>query len=131
VVTVQNNLHNIVDFGATLGGYIVKDKLWFFVGVQPSFQRYSWTRSFNTARLDADGNPQPDPATGNIIYDPIANSDQRRFSDEKSINFIGKLTSSPARTTGSASRSPVHDHRRWRRLVPQPPPGGSPVRATA
>jgi hypothetical protein len=110
VVTVQNNLHNIVDFGATLGGYIVKDKLWFFVGVQPSFQRYSWTRSFNTARLDADGNPQPDPATGNIIYDPIANSDQRRFSDEKSINFIGKLTflaSSDHRLSVSVTGTPT------------------------
>ena len=92
VITVQNNLHNIVDFGATLGGYILKDKLWFFAGIQPSYQRYSWTRNFNTARLDGSGNPLADPTTGTIVYDPIPNSDQRRFSDEKSINFIGKLT---------------------------------------
>ena len=92
VVTVSNNLYNIGDFGATLGGYIVKDRIWFFAGVQPSFQRYSWTRHYSQARVDASGNPVTDPTTGNIVYDPIANSDQRRFSDEKSLNFIGKLT---------------------------------------
>ncbi len=92
MVSVSNNLHNIGDFGATLGGYIIKDRIWFFVGVQPSFQRYSWTRHYGQTRLDAGGNPATDPTTGNIIYDPIANSDQRRFSDEKSVNFIGKLT---------------------------------------
>ncbi len=92
VVSVTNDLYNIGDFGATLGGYIVKDRLWFFAGVQPSFQRLSWTRSFNTAQVDASGNPVADPITGQIVYTPIANSAQRRFSDEKSINFIGKLT---------------------------------------
>ena len=92
VISVTNDLHNIGDFGATLGGYIIKDKLWFFAGIQPSFQRYSWTRSFNSAQVDASGNPVADPATGQIVYSPIANSAQRRFSDEKSLNFIGKLT---------------------------------------
>ncbi|HEY1416308.1 MAG TPA: TonB-dependent receptor, partial [Myxococcaceae bacterium] len=92
VVAVTNDLYNIGDFGATLGGYIVKDKLWFFAGIQPSFQRYSWTRHYSTAQVDASGNPLTDPNTGQILYSPIANSDQRRFSDEKSLNFIGKLT---------------------------------------
>jgi carboxypeptidase family protein/TonB-dependent receptor-like protein len=92
VVAVTNDLHNIGDFGATLGGYIVKDKLWFFAGIQPSFQRYSWTRHYSSAQVDTGGNPVTDPNTGQIVYSPIANSDQRRFSDEKSLNFIGKLT---------------------------------------
>ena len=92
VVTVSNDLYNIGDFGATLGGYIIKDRIWFFAGVQPSFQRYSWSRHYSQARVDGSGNPTTDPATGNIIYDPVPNSDQRRFSDEKSLNFIGKLT---------------------------------------
>jgi hypothetical protein len=33
-------VHNIVDFGATLGGFLVEDRLWFFVGFQPEFTRY-------------------------------------------------------------------------------------------
>jgi hypothetical protein len=92
VVSVTNDLYNIGDFGATLGGYILKDKLWFFAGLQPSFQRYSWTRSFNAAQVDGGGNLVTDPATGQVVYTPIPNSSQRRFSDEKSLNFIGKLT---------------------------------------
>ena len=92
VVSVTNDLYNIGDFGATLGGYIIKDKLWFFAGLQPSFQRYSWSRSFNVAQLDGGGNLVTDPATGQVVYTPIPDSSQRRFSDEKSLNFIGKLT---------------------------------------
>jgi hypothetical protein len=86
VVTGKRDLYNIGDFGATLGGYIIKDKLWFFAGIQPSFTRYSYTRQFyieNPGQTDADGNQ---------AYSLIPNSDQRRFADEKSIQFIGKLT---------------------------------------
>ncbi|HZJ55881.1 MAG TPA: TonB-dependent receptor [Myxococcaceae bacterium] len=86
VVAGTRDLYNIGDFGATLGGYIIKDKLWFFAGVQPSFTRYSYKRQFyieNPGQLDADGNQ---------AYSLIPNSEQRRFADEKSIQFIGKLT---------------------------------------
>jgi outer membrane receptor protein involved in Fe transport len=85
VVTGAQNIGNFGDFGATLGGFIIKDKLWFFAGIQPSFTRYSYTRSFNLATLDANGNQTGD-------FSPIANSTQRRFADQKSINFVGKLT---------------------------------------
>ena len=74
------NLQNIGDIGATLGGYIIKDKLWFFAGFDYARQRYSYTRSFNTT----------DPATH--VVTPIDNSTQRRFGDEKTISYIGKLT---------------------------------------
>jgi hypothetical protein len=33
--------------GATIGGYIIKDRLWFFAGVQWAAQRYIYGRSFN------------------------------------------------------------------------------------
>ena len=79
-VTGKRDLYNIGDFGATLGGYIIKDRLWFFAGVAPGYQRYSYTRSFSSS-----------PDGGNTFV-PIPNSDQRRFGDEKTINYIGKLT---------------------------------------
>jgi len=110
VVSVTNDLYNIGDFGATLGGYILKDKLWFFAGIQPSFQRYSWTRTFNSAQVDGSGNLVTDPATGQVVYSPISDSAQRRFSDEKSLNFIGKLTflvSSDHRLSLSVSGTPT------------------------
>ena len=41
-------LGNFGDIGGTLGGYIIKDKLWFFAGVQWSAtSATSYTRSFN------------------------------------------------------------------------------------
>ena len=86
VVAGTLNLHNIGDFGATLGGYIVKDKLWFFAGIMPSFTRYSYDRQFYIE------NPGQTDSQGNQAYSLIPNSDQRRFADERSIQFIGKLT---------------------------------------
>jgi hypothetical protein len=76
----KRDLYNIGDFGATLGGYIIKDKLWFFAGIAPAFQRYSYTRQFQSANADQS------------VFTPIANSEQRRFGDEKTINYIAKLT---------------------------------------
>ena len=86
VVAGTRDLFNIGDFGGTLGGYIIKDKLWFFAGIMPSFTRYSYTRQFYIE------NPGQTDAQGNQAYSLIPNSDQRRFADEKSIQFIGKLT---------------------------------------
>ena len=73
------NLTNIGDVGATLGGYIIKDKLWFFAGFDYARQRYSYTRSFSST---ADG----------VNFTAIPDSIQRRFGDEKTISYIGKLT---------------------------------------
>jgi len=78
IIQGKRDLGNFGDFGATVGGYIIKDKLWFFAGIQFSAQRYIYSRSFN--RLF------------NGVLQPIANSEQRRFGDEQSINYIGKLT---------------------------------------
>ena len=86
VVAGTRDLYNIGDFGATLGGYILKDKLWFFAGIMPSFTRYSYKRQFYIE------NPGQTDAQGNQAYSLIPNSEQRRFADEKSIQFIGKLT---------------------------------------
>jgi hypothetical protein len=80
---------NFGDFGATLGGYIIKDRIWFFAGVQYAAQRYSYQRFFNTTTTNVTST-----AANPIlpIITPIAGSNQRFFGDEKSINYIGKLT---------------------------------------
>src|SRR5262249_10292995 len=66
------------DVGATLGGYTIPGRLWFFAGFQFAKQRYIYYRSFNQVQ-------------GTTVV-PIENSEQRRFGDEQSINYIGKLT---------------------------------------
>ncbi|HZW88415.1 MAG TPA: TonB-dependent receptor, partial [Myxococcaceae bacterium] len=78
VVQGKREVGNFGDVGATLGGFIIKDKLWFFAGVQWSEQRYIYSRSFNV-RI-------------NGAFQPIPDSTQRRNGDERSWNYIGKLT---------------------------------------
>jgi hypothetical protein len=88
---------NIGDFGATIGGYIIKDKLWFFAGIQYAGQRYIYYRTFNQ---------QTSPG----VFVPIENATQRRFGDEKGWNYIGKLTyllSSDHRISVSVTGTPT------------------------
>ena len=92
VILSARNLDNIYDFGATLGGYILKDRLWFFAGAQYASQRYSYERTYQKARVDGSGNFVLDSVTGQPVYDPIAGGQQRRFGTEHTINYIGKLT---------------------------------------
>ena len=66
-----------------LGGPIIKDKLWFYAGVAPSFQRYRWTRSFKPPRWTVEATSSPTAATGQVVYAPIPDSAQRRFSDRE------------------------------------------------
>jgi len=98
------NLYNLGDFGATLGGYIIKDKLWFFAGFQYSQSRYSYDRKYFA--LD-DSSPR--------LFQPILESDgsqahTRRFADGHAYNFIAKLTyllSSDHRISVSFSGTPT------------------------
>ena len=52
--TAQQSLN--VDFGFDLGGYIIKDKLWFFVGVVPQMVTDTYTRYVEPKTTDASGN---------------------------------------------------------------------------
>jgi carboxypeptidase family protein/TonB-dependent receptor-like protein len=78
VVQGKREIGNFGDVGATIGGYIIKDKLWFFAGLQWSAQRYIYSRTFNVLV--------------NGAFEPIPDSTQRRNGDERSWNYIGKLT---------------------------------------
>ena len=71
VVQGQRDLYNIGDFGATLGGYILKDKLWFFAG---SSRLHRATRTAaSTPPMDV-RQPRHRSATGHQVYTPIPNS---------------------------------------------------------
>ncbi|WP_375771437.1 TonB-dependent receptor [Archangium gephyra] len=111
VVGGLNSLTALGDFGATLGGPILKDKLWFFAGVTPSFSRYNHQRSVNRllverdasgapvlrdedGNVSADGTPTVlrDPATDYALTELIPGSQRDYLAEARSLQYMGKLT---------------------------------------
>ena len=90
VVSYRSMPHNVVDFGASLGGYLIKDRLWFFLGVQPEFSRYRIYRDLTPYRINTDGSPFTDANGERQLEAPIYTDSN--FADEHQIQYIGKLT---------------------------------------
>jgi outer membrane receptor protein involved in Fe transport len=92
VITGLNALRNLGDFGATLGGPILKDKLWFFAGVAPSFTRYEHTRTLNALQIDETTRDYARDENGFTIANAIPGSQRNYFADSRSLQYMGKLT---------------------------------------
>ncbi|MCY1016353.1 TonB-dependent receptor [Pyxidicoccus sp. MSG2] len=92
VITGLNELQNLGDFGATLGGPILKDKLWFFAGFAPSFTRYQHTRALNALQIDTAKNDYAKDENGFTIANLIPGSERQYYADSRSVQFMGKLT---------------------------------------
>ena len=117
--STRTKLHNRWDMGATLGGYIVKDRLWFFAGFVANQVKTAATRTTNYLDPDLQGSdlfggtvpefntaatgqspypdmtfvaPVKDKTTGFAITHPIPGSEIRHFSTDTSYQAIGKLT---------------------------------------
>ncbi len=82
------------DIGADVGGPIIKDKLWFYVGFDFSTENYDVNRSFYRQIYDgtAAGGVQLDPVTGNPVTQHINGMDQHFSAVSQTIQAIGKLT---------------------------------------
>jgi len=87
VISSQLQPYNIGDFGAQVGGYIIKNRLWFFAGIQPSFSRYSIERSIN-ALVPSDPSNPSSPVTTELI----PGTTKQYFADERTVQYIAKLT---------------------------------------
>jgi TonB dependent receptor/Carboxypeptidase regulatory-like domain len=86
----QVNPGNIWDAGFELGGPIIKDKLWFHVGFDPSVSNVNDVRIVQTqVDKNNDGVPDVDPATGLTKHEEVsrANID----GSTKTYYFTGKL----------------------------------------
>ncbi len=82
-ISGRNALGNLGDVGATLGGPLVKDRLWFFAGVAPSFNRVEHTRTLNALMPGQDGTSERQPIPG---------TSRTFFADERGLQAMGKLT---------------------------------------
>jgi len=86
-IDYQQNPGNNYDFGAELGGPIIKDKLWFHVGFNPSFTNLNTKRFIGYETDDGTGNPVLDsngnPVKTNITSQNIATAQQTYFFTAK------------------------------------------------
>jgi len=110
-IDAQRDLAYQTDFGVDLGGPLVKDKAWFYVGVAPSLTRYDTTRRI-TRRTDcrvvqpdgtlsqcdrrpiasggfADSEPDIDPTTGLYLTEELDRSTLRSTGD--ALSLLAKL----------------------------------------
>jgi hypothetical protein len=79
----ERNLDFNYDVGAEVGGPLIKDKLWFHVGFNPSSAKTTVTRLIQrqvddgraTGNTANDGIPDIDPNTGFTIHEPVTESD--------------------------------------------------------
>ena len=82
------------DLGAELGGPIIKKKLWFHIGFNPSFAKNTTTRLVQrqvdgTDGMPQDGIPDVDPATGITKHERVAN--REIGGDFKQYYFTAKI----------------------------------------
>jgi hypothetical protein len=90
-ISTESNLDYRYDFGAEVGGPIVKDKLWFHLGLVPSFSKTTVDRVIS-ARIDDDGDglPDRDPETQFILVRELDR--QGVPADFRTMFFTGKIS---------------------------------------
>ncbi|MET0340919.1 MAG: TonB-dependent receptor [Polyangiales bacterium] len=91
---------SIRDLGFSLGGPIVKDKLWFFVGGSISRQSFNLRRTLSALRVyGAEGGPNGEaPGSyirnddGLILSDKIPGGERNYLAEQTGYQYLGKLT---------------------------------------
>ena len=88
----ETNLNYRYDVGAELGGPIIKDKLWFHLGFNPSAASTDVTRFVSSLQdRNDDGSADVDPATGFSIRNRIAGSERNLNQKLNTYFFTGKI----------------------------------------
>src|SRR6266700_591023 len=93
-ISTTTRLDSVRDIGFDLGGPIVKDRLWFYVGADFSKQSFTLTRDLNSLRVGADGKYLYN-SDGLILSDPIAGTRRNYLAELTGFQYISKLTYSP------------------------------------
>ncbi len=104
-IDVVGDLGYDADFGFELGGPIIKDKLWFYVGFAPAFSQVNYTRTTKRQtdcrilmpngelsacdKANGDTEPDVDPNTGFYITDELES--EVRSASSQVYNSLGKI----------------------------------------
>ena len=95
-VLATQELPGIGDIGADIGGPIIKDKLWFYAGVDIARTRYELSRNFNRFTINREATKVSDiyvrDAGGLAITEPVPGTDQMWPAFAQAIQGMGKLT---------------------------------------
>lgn len=86
---VASKRHNTGDFGAEVGGAVVKDRLWFYAGVVQAVDRQRVTQTTKRFLLADDGSLARNDF-GVLQTEPFERFS--RFDDRRSTTWLGKLT---------------------------------------
>jgi outer membrane receptor protein involved in Fe transport len=95
VVAERPRTSFITDVGFDLGGPILKDRLWFFTGVDLALSNYDLYRSFYQTRLDGAGMPMRDQ-NGLTMREAIPGTRRHDTAESRSGQAIAKLTFLPS-----------------------------------
>ena len=108
-IQTQPSMGSTSDIGVSLGGPILKDRLWFFTGFQMARTTYNLDRSLNQTQRQPDGSPLTDES-GFTVTRRIPGTSQRYIARRQEYQWFGKLTyqaNRENRITASASVMPT------------------------
>ena len=88
----QTILWNAVDVNATLGGPILKDRIWFFIGFNPGRVRNQQRQWLQALKLNNAGDGYITNNVGAREYTNIEGTRRTRFQDNLSLPYMAKLT---------------------------------------
>jgi outer membrane receptor protein involved in Fe transport len=90
-VGTDTTLGYIGDIGLDIGGPIVKDKLWFYAGVDVARTRFNLRRTLNATRLNSDGTVDLNAASQGL-QDYIPGTESSWVAESTQLQAMGKLT---------------------------------------
>ncbi|WP_437734918.1 TonB-dependent receptor [Sorangium sp. So ce1335] len=83
-ITTDVSLSSLRDFGVEIGGPILKDRLWFYAGLSPSFATYRLERNLNIV--------EPGDQAGAVVRSRLPGSTDVYHATQQSLQYLGKLT---------------------------------------
>lgn len=90
-IDFQSDDVNTYDIGAAVGGPIIKEKLWFYFGVDYAILERNYKRSLRRITYDSEFNPVVDEE-GFTVTEKLAGTTTDHVAESRTLQIFGKLT---------------------------------------